>query len=142
MANLAPCRAWTRRLYETLAPHFPPLGNVLCIDSKRVLELDRGSEVVSGWCERNLHELWPGRTVSRFLTEVLVSLELAYRIHRRSFATYGPRLHSMRLVNYHHDLMAPIPDSPGRPPSIIRHFIDFYVGRSEDALKRVIFASQ
>jgi hypothetical protein len=80
--------------------------------------------------------------VSRFLTDVLVSLELAYRIHRANFAAYGPKLHSMRLVNDHDDLTVPMPGLPDQKPSIIRHFIDFYVGLSEDALKRVIFASQ
>jgi hypothetical protein len=118
------------------------MGNVLCVDPKRIPELNRGSDVVSSWCESSLHEMWPVHTEPGFLTDVLVLLELAYRIHRRSFAAYGPRLHSMRLVNDRHDLMVPIPDSPGRNSSIIRHFIDFYVGRSEDALKRVIFASQ
>ncbi|KAG9081885.1 hypothetical protein FRC06_005350 [Ceratobasidium sp. 370] len=133
---------WIHRLYETLAPHFPPLGNVLCVEPTKIRELNRGSEIISGWCERNLHELRPGRLLPRwFVSDVLVSLELAYRVHRQSFIAYGPRLHSMRLVEGHPDLLVHIPGSPGRGRSIIHHFIDFYIGRSDDALKRVLFAT-
>ncbi|KAG8744274.1 hypothetical protein FRC10_010437 [Ceratobasidium sp. 414] len=133
--------AWTRKLYETLLPHFPPLGSVLCAEPTKVRELHRGSGVVANWCERNLHEIWPGRVVSRFVTDVLVLLELAYRVHRQSLAAYGPRLHSMQLVNWHPDLVVHIPGSPGRDRSIIHHFIDFYLGGSDDTLKRAIFAT-
>ncbi|KAG9122802.1 hypothetical protein FRC07_000653, partial [Ceratobasidium sp. 392] len=104
---------WTRKLYEALFPHFPPLGNVLCAEITRVRELDRGSGVIA---------------------------ELAYRVHHQSFASYGPRLHSMRLVSWHPDLVVHVPGSLGRDRSMIHHFIDFYLGRSDDALKRVIFA--
>ncbi|KAG8752687.1 hypothetical protein FRC12_011837, partial [Ceratobasidium sp. 428] len=134
---------WIHKLYETLAPHFPPLGNVLCVEPARIREIDRGSEVISTWCERNLHELRPGRLLPRwFVSNVLVSLELAYRVHRQSFAAYGPRLHSMRLVEPYPDLLVHIPGSPGPDRSIIHHFIDFYLGRSDDALKRAIFATR
>ncbi|KAG8719695.1 hypothetical protein FRC08_002227 [Ceratobasidium sp. 394] len=132
---------WIRKLYETLLPQFPPLGSVLCAESTKVRELNQASGVIANWCEHNLHDIWPGRVVSRFVTDVLVLLELAYRVNRQSFAVYGPRLHSMRLVNGHPDLIVHVPDSPGRDRSIIHHFIDFYLGRSEDALKRAIHAA-
>ncbi|KAG9101942.1 hypothetical protein FS749_001473 [Ceratobasidium sp. UAMH 11750] len=134
---------WIHRLYETLAPHFPPLGNVLCVEPTKIRELNRGSDIISGWCERNLHELRPGRLLPRwFVSNVLVLLELAHRVNRQSLITYGPRLHSMRVVEAHPDLLVHIPGSPGRDRSIVHHFIDFYLGRSEDALKRVLFATR
>ncbi|KAG8710822.1 hypothetical protein FRC09_020922 [Ceratobasidium sp. 395] len=130
------------KLYETLAPHFPPLGNVLCVEPVKIRELSRGSDVISTWCERNLHELRPRCPLPRwFMSNVLVSLELAYRVQRQSFTAYAPKLHSLGLVNPHPDLLVHIPGLPGPDRSIIHHFIDFYIGQSDDALKRVIFAA-
>ncbi|QRW07577.1 P-loop nucleoside triphosphate hydrolase [Ceratobasidium sp. AG-Ba] len=133
--------AWTFRLYEILAPHFPPLGNALCIDRSKIAELDRGAEVISSWCERNLLELRPSdRNLSRFLTDVLMSLELAYRVNRQNLNVYGPKLHTMPLMTSHPRLLVRAPDSPGQTRSIIHYLVDFYVGASEDVLRNAIVA--
>ncbi|KAG8770099.1 hypothetical protein FRC12_004522 [Ceratobasidium sp. 428] len=131
------------KLYETLAPHFAPLGNVLCVDRAKILELERGLEVVSSWCQRDLHEFQPSHPLSEhFVSQILVLLELSYRVNRRSFDTYALKLHSMKLVDPYPDLLVHIPGLPGPDRSIIHHFIDFYHGRSDDALKRAIFAAR
>ncbi|QRV93432.1 UvrD-like helicase carboxy-terminal domain protein [Ceratobasidium sp. AG-Ba] len=134
---------WARRLYETLSPHFPPLGNVLCVEPLKIRELDRASGVIANWCERYLHEFSPGRPpLPRwFVSDVLVALELAYRVNPQSLASYGSRLHSMPLVKWHPELEVHVPGAPGKDRSIIHHLIEFYMGYSTDALKRVIFAT-
>lgn len=131
-------------MYDTLTPHFPPLGAVLSVDPKRVPELNRGSDVISSWCERNLQELDPGYGVpSRFLSDVLASLELAYRVNRQTFSLYAPLLKSRRLVRGRPDLLLSLPGpNPGQGRSIVCDFIDFYIGTAESALNRVIFAIQ
>ncbi|KAF8594570.1 P-loop containing nucleoside triphosphate hydrolase protein [Ceratobasidium sp. AG-I] len=133
---------WFRKTYDTLTPHFPPLGGVLCVDPKLVLELNRGAEVISGWCERNLQELDPGYGVpSRFLSDVLASLELAFRVNRQNFAAYAPLLHSRRLIRGRFDLLlSPQGVDPRLGRSIVHDFIDFYMGKSHDNLFRVTFA--
>ncbi|KAG8710824.1 hypothetical protein FRC09_020924 [Ceratobasidium sp. 395] len=130
------------KLYETLVPHFSPLGNVLGVEPAKIPELDRGLEVISSWCQRNLHELEPGHPLQRdFVSQILVSMELAHRVDRQGFATYCPKLHSMKLVEPHPDLLVHIPGFPGPDWSIVHHFIDFYIGREGDTLKRVILAT-
>ncbi|KAG8767769.1 hypothetical protein FRC12_006059 [Ceratobasidium sp. 428] len=129
-------------LYETLAPRFAPLGNVLCVDRAKIPELDRGLKVVSSWCQRHLYEFHPnGPVFENFVSLTLVLLELSRRVNRQSFDAYAPKLHSMRLVDPHPDLLVHIPGLSGPDRSIIHHFVDFYGGRSEDALKRAIIAT-
>ncbi|QRW07579.1 P-loop nucleoside triphosphate hydrolase [Ceratobasidium sp. AG-Ba] len=138
-------RSWLKRTYEVLLPHFSPLGNFWCADSRRVWELGRGFGVISNWCRNYLHELSPNHSSlplwEWFLSNVLVCLELASRVQPQHFYTYGPRLHSMKLTRWHPDLMVHMP-GPFGPNwySIVHYFIDFYLGRTGDTLNRVILA--
>lgn len=137
-------RIWARRVYELLMPHFPPLGSAICIDAGRIPEIDQGSDVISAWCEHALHDLDPGYGAqSRFLSESLAYMDIAFRVHRKSFAVYAPKLHSRRLVKWRDDLML---HTPGphfiRHHSIVHDFIDFYVRKSDDVILRVIRAIQ
>jgi hypothetical protein len=122
-------------------PHFPPLGGALCID-RRIPELNRGSDVISAWCEDALHELDPGYGVqAKFLSDVLAYLDLAFRVHGQGFAMYAPKLHSRRLVRWRDDLML---NAPGfqQSHSVVHDFINFYIRKSDDVLQRSIHAVQ
>ncbi|KAB5592704.1 TPR and ankyrin repeat-containing protein 1 [Ceratobasidium theobromae] len=133
-------RMWARKIYELLMPHFPPLGGILCVERKRIPELDRGSDVISAWCEDALQDLDPGYGAqSKFLSDVLAYLDLAFRVNRQNFAMYAPKLHSRRLVRQRNDL---VPLGPGFPKShsIVHDFIDFYNRRSDDVIQRVTYA--
>lgn len=118
--------------------HFPPLGNFLCVDPKRVQELDRVSGVLSRWCETRLHELNPfGPGPRFFLSEVLLSLELAYRVQRKGFQGYVAKLHTRPLVRHRPDLF-----SPELKHSMVHDFIDFYGENTEHTLWGVLSAAQ
>ncbi|KAG9124529.1 hypothetical protein FRC07_011290, partial [Ceratobasidium sp. 392] len=134
---------WIQRLYEVLAPHFPPLGNALCIELAKIPEYERGSDIVSDWCRRNLERLRPGSTkLSRwFLSNFLVSLELAHRIRPQDFADYGPRLHSKVLTWNSPSLQVHTPNSSDlKYHSIVDYLIEFYIDESDKALKHAILA--
>lgn len=137
-------RTWVHKIYETLAPHFPPLGGALCVDRQQVPEFIQGSGAISRWCERSLQELDPHYGApQKFLSDVLSCLEVVHRMDRLSFFGYAPFLHSRRLVKSRNDLLLIQPGSgfaQGR--SIIHDFIDFYIGKSNDSLKRVLLATQ
>ncbi|KAG8751398.1 hypothetical protein FRC11_009438, partial [Ceratobasidium sp. 423] len=131
-------RAWARKLYENLMPHFPPLGSSVCIDSRRIPELADSTSVISTWCEATLHELDPGSGPrDKFLSDVLVHLDISFRIHRQSYIL---GLHSRELVHPRDDLMI---ERIGPDPvkySIIHDFINFYTRRSPDVISRAVRA--
>ncbi|KAF8594569.1 hypothetical protein BDV93DRAFT_549191 [Ceratobasidium sp. AG-I] len=132
-------RIWTHKIYETLFPYFPPLGNFLCVDPKlvQVQDLNKALEVLSWWCETRLHELNPfGPAPRYFLSEVLLSLELGYRVQQRVFEGYVMKLHSRDLVRPH-ELLAPTSNR-----SMIHDFIDFYGERTERTLQGVLSGVQ
>ncbi|KAG8687201.1 hypothetical protein FRC11_007608 [Ceratobasidium sp. 423] len=131
-------RVWARRLYENLMPHFPALGNVVCVDARRIPELSDSTNAISAWCEDALHELDPGfGPPNRFLSDVLAYLDISLRIHRQN---YIPMLHSRRLVRPRDDLMT---ESVGPIPikySIVHDFIHFYTRRTPDVISRAVRA--
>ncbi|QRV93435.1 P-loop nucleoside triphosphate hydrolase [Ceratobasidium sp. AG-Ba] len=137
-------RVWISRIYEALLPPFPPLGNFWCADPRRVWELDRGFTALSKWCYSYLYELSPGHgsfPLSRwFVSNVLVCLELASRVQPQNLSIYGPKLYFRRLIMWHPGLIIRVPGPFGPQHSIIRYFIDFYLSRSGEALKRAIYA--
>jgi hypothetical protein len=126
-------------MYETLFPHFPPLGSLLCADPENVGEFDRARSALSRWCEDRLHELNPFSSgPSRFfLSEVLSSLELGCRVKRDIFHSYAAKLHSRRLVKPRLDLL---PQNSSR--SIVHDFINFYDEQTEDTLWGALVAVQ
>ncbi|CUA74878.1 TPR and ankyrin repeat-containing protein 1 [Rhizoctonia solani] len=131
-------RLWARRLYENLMPHFPPLGSVVCVDTKRIPELSESTGTISAWCEDALHELDPGYGAqNRFLSDVLAYLDISFRIHRQSYIS---KLHSRRLVRWRDDLLTDSFDPVPRKVSIVHDFINFYERKSPDVLSRAVRA--
>lgn len=123
-------------------PHFPPLGSNVCVDRKCIPEISRGAEVIATWCEDALHCLNPRDRFAdptKFLSEVLAYLDLAFRVQLDAFMAYAPKLHSRRLVWWREDLSLNV---NGRSHSIIHDFIDFYTRKSDDAILRVVRAIQ
>ncbi|KDN38026.1 hypothetical protein RSAG8_09799, partial [Rhizoctonia solani AG-8 WAC10335] len=104
-------------------PHFPPLGNVVCVDARRVPELAEGANAISAWCEDTLQELDPRfGPPNRFLSDVLAYLDMSFRIHRQSYIS---KLHTRKLkISEGHD------------------FINFYDRKSPDVISRAIRAVQ
>ncbi|CAE6535633.1 unnamed protein product [Rhizoctonia solani] len=130
-------RIWMQKIHETLFPHFPPLGNVLCADPVLVPELDRAATVLSRWCEHRLYELNPTNRATRsfFLSEVLLALQLGYRVQRTIFGGYVPKLHACDLVRS--ELMT-LPPHSNR--SIVHDLIDYYGEQNEYALHGALVA--
>ncbi|CAE6459263.1 unnamed protein product, partial [Rhizoctonia solani] len=131
-------RIWARRLYENLMPYFPPLGNVVCVDPKRIPELADSTNAISAWCEDALYDLDPGfGPPNRFLSDVLAYLDISLRIHQQSYIS---KLHSRRLVRPRDDLMIErLGPVPGKY-SIVHDFINLYARRSPDVISRAIRA--
>ncbi|CAE6446845.1 unnamed protein product [Rhizoctonia solani] len=131
-------RTWARRLYENLMPYFSPLGSIVCIDIKRTPEFTDSIDAISTWCEDALHDLDPGfGPTNRFLSDVLVYLDISFRINRQ---TYISELHSKKLARPRDDLMI---DRAGTIPgqySIVHDFINFYHRKSQDVVSRAIRA--
>ncbi|CAE6534820.1 unnamed protein product [Rhizoctonia solani] len=132
-------RIWMQKIHETLFSHFPPLGNVLCADPAQVQELHRAASVLSRWCEHRLYELSPANRATRlfFLSEVLLSLQLGYRVQRNIFEGYVSKLHACELVQNEPELMPPHSDR-----SIVHHLIDYYGEQSDAALVGALVAIQ
>ncbi|CAE6379695.1 unnamed protein product, partial [Rhizoctonia solani] len=130
-------RIWMQKIHETLFPHFPPLGNVLCADLNLVPELDRAASVLSRWCEHRLYELNPTNRATRsiFLSEVLLALQLGYRVQRRIFEGYVSKLHACDLVR-----SEPMLVPPQSERSIIHSLVDYYGEQSEYALRGALVA--
>ncbi|CAE7089127.1 unnamed protein product [Rhizoctonia solani] len=130
-------RIWMQKIHETLFPHFPPLGNVLCADSSLVTELNRAADVLSRWCEHRLYELSPRNRANRpyFLSEVLLALQLGYRVQRGIFEGYVAKLHSCELVQSE-PIMTPIHSER----SIIHDLITYYGEENENALQGALVA--
>lgn len=126
-------------MYETLFPHYPPLGNVLCVDPKLVQELNRAASALSRWCEDRLYDLNPAirATQAGFLSEVLSSLELGYRVQRKIFESYVAKLHSCHLVRNEALLLSPV---SGR--SIVHDLINYYEQQTDTTLHGVLVAAQ
>ncbi|QRV93433.1 UvrD-like helicase carboxy-terminal domain protein [Ceratobasidium sp. AG-Ba] len=133
--------AWVRRVYETLIPHFAPLGNILCVEPNRIQELNRGFDVLLKLCERNLRKM-SSNPIPTALSDFLVSLELVYRIRGQNISSYGLGSNASLVEKAHSDLVMEASGSLGQKCSIAQHFIDFYIGRSKDALGRVVFATR
>ncbi|EUC54063.1 hypothetical protein RSOL_028830 [Rhizoctonia solani AG-3 Rhs1AP] len=132
-------RTWARRLYENLMPHFPPLGNFLCIDPKRIPELAHSINAISAWCKDALHNLDPGfGPPNRFLSDVLAYLDISFRINRQDYIL---ELHSRKLVRPRDDLMIAKVGSVSERYSIVHDFINFYARRSPDVISRAIRAA-
>jgi hypothetical protein len=127
------------KVYETLFPHFPPLGNILCVDPQLVPELNRAATALSRWCENRLYGLNPSiyDTQQFFLSGVLASLELGYRIKRSILESYISKLHSCRLVRAETVLLSPISKR-----SIVHDFISYYGEQTENTLQGVLIATQ
>lgn len=96
--------------------------------------------MISAWCEDALHYLDPRYgDPDKFLSDVLAYLDVAFRVHPEAFATYGPKLHSRRLVKWREDLLLNL---NGRRQSIVHDFINFYIRKFDDVIQRVIRALQ
>ncbi|KAG8732236.1 hypothetical protein FRC11_014976 [Ceratobasidium sp. 423] len=132
-------RIWMQKIHETLFPHFPPLGSVLCADPALVPELHRAASALSRWCEHRLYELSPANRVTRtfFLSEVLLALQLGYRVQRNIFEGYVSKLHTCELVRNELALIPPHSDR-----SIVHHLIDYYGEQTENALRGALVAIQ
>ncbi|KDN37508.1 hypothetical protein RSAG8_10107, partial [Rhizoctonia solani AG-8 WAC10335] len=138
-------RIWAHKMYEALMPLFPPLGGFQCVDGAIIPELDNGARLISEWCHQALFELDPHYGAEdKFLSSVLASLDLAFRIDGKRFATYVGDLHSSRLIKPRRDLM--ISNTRFRSHhsfhSIVHDFVDFYRRKSDDAIRRVIQATR
>lgn len=134
---------WARKIYELLMPQFPPLGNAVCIDRALIPELDACSGVISSWCGDALGYLNPGRgDPARFLSDVLLYLDLAFRVQYDSFAAYAPMLHFQNLVSWRKDLILDLLGPRSARRHIVHDFIDFYLRKSIDIIPRVIRAVQ
>ncbi|KAL5633867.1 hypothetical protein ACGC1H_005902 [Rhizoctonia solani] len=131
-------RIWACRLYENLMPHFPPLGNVVCVDPKRIPELAGSTYTISAWCKDALNDLDPGfGPPNRFLSDVLAYLDISFRINRQDYIV---KLHSRKLVRPRDDLMIErLGPVPGKY-SIVHDFINLYARRSPDVISRAIRA--
>ncbi|GAB1522834.1 hypothetical protein RhiTH_005958 [Rhizoctonia solani] len=132
-------RMWSRRLYENFMPHFPPLGNVSCVDSRRIPEFIDSTNAISAWCEDALHELDPGSgPPNKFLSDVLAYLDISFRVHRQDYIF---KLHTRKLVRPRDDLMVEVAGPIPIKYSIVHDFINFYARKSQDVISRVIRAT-
>ncbi|KAH7337934.1 hypothetical protein B0J17DRAFT_405653 [Rhizoctonia solani] len=132
-------RIWVEKLYETLFPYFPPMGNILCVDRRLVPELDRAATTFSRWCEIRLYDLNPAiyDTQQFFIAGMLSSLELGSRIERNIFESYVSKLHSCRLVHAEALLISPFSNR-----SIVHDYIDYYGEQTENTLHGVVIATR
>ncbi|CAE6419472.1 unnamed protein product, partial [Rhizoctonia solani] len=130
-------RIWMQKIHETLFAHFPPLGNVLCVDPTLVPELDRAAGVLSRWCEHRLYEFSPTNRATRgfFLSEVLLALQLGYRVQRKIFEGYVSKLHACDLVRSELTMMPPQSER-----SIVHDLVDYYGEQTEYALQGALVA--
>ncbi|CAE6476647.1 unnamed protein product, partial [Rhizoctonia solani] len=138
-------RTWVHKMYETLMPLFPSLGGLHCVDAAMIPELDKGAYLISVWCQQALFELDPYYGAADwFLSNALALLDLAFRVEGKGFAKYVSSLHSSRLVKPRPDLMANYSTFYFNwpPYSILHDFVNFYRRKSDDAIWRVIQATQ
>ncbi|KDN37502.1 hypothetical protein RSAG8_10101, partial [Rhizoctonia solani AG-8 WAC10335] len=118
-------RIWMQKMHETLFPHFPPSGNVLCADPTLVPELNRAAD------------LSPVNRVNRpfFLSEVLLALQIGYRVQRNIFEGYVSKLHSCELVRSESTMIPPHYER-----SIVHDLVDYYGEQTENALQGALVA--
>ncbi|KAG8731126.1 hypothetical protein FRC11_005047, partial [Ceratobasidium sp. 423] len=132
-------RVWIHRLYENFMPHFPPLGSAVCVDARRIPELKESTSLIGAWCEDALKELDPGSGPTHsFLSDVLIYLDVSFRINRQSLSR---DLRSRRLVRPRNDLMIKNTGSGRWKYSIVYDFINLYDQNSPDAISRTVRAA-